>query len=522
MTAELIDTGLVWLRRDLRTRDHTALHHALASCRRVYCVFVFDRDILDALPERTDRRVAFIREALLDVHAWLQGHGSGLIVAHDTAPAAIDSMVRRLGAQAVFAARDYEPQAVQRDQNVAQRLAAQGCTLRLFKDQVIFETDEVMTATGRPYSVFTPYRNAWMKRLHTLGDQAAPGTPLASNDISDSAAAALVKVPADLPHAQTSGALQRGPVHGVPALADLGFHATDLAELGIVANEAGAQALLADFSDRIGRYREARDFPAVRGPSYLSVHLRFGTISIRTLAREALRSMLSRPDTQDGAHTWLSELIWREFYFQVLHHHPHSAQHSFRPEYDAIRWETGTIAQQHFDAWCNARTGYPLVDAAMAQIRSSGYMHNRLRMVVASFLCKDLGLDWRLGERWFAQRLIDYDLSANAGGWQWAASSGCDAQPWFRIFNPITQSEKFDPAGRFIRRYVPALARMPDRWIHAPWLAPRSEQERAGCIVGQDYPLPIVDHAQARERTLARYAVVKSKAVLKPTEQGES
>lgn len=512
MHTHSIDTGLVWLRRDLRTRDHAALHHAVTSCRRVYCAFVFDRDILDALPERADRRVEFIRESLVSVHEWLRRQGSGLIVMHDHAPAAIAMLVEHLSVQTVFAARDYEPAAVRRDAEVARHLQASGARLQLIKDHVVFEEAEVMTAAGTPFSVFTPYRNAWMKRLQALGDQAAPGTPLAALDVADDAARRLCAPPADWPDAQTPGAIGRGPVQGVPDLGALGFEPTDLLERGVLPSESGAQALLADFSDRIGRYREARDYPSVRGPSYLSVHLRFGTVSIRALVREALRCALSRPETQEGANTWLSELVWREFYFQVLHHHPHSAQRAFRPEYDAIAWESGTLAQEHFEAWCEGRTGYPLVDAAIAQIRSSGYMHNRLRMVVASFLCKDLGLDWRLGERWFAQRLIDFDLSANVGGWQWAASSGCDAQPWFRIFNPIMQSEKFDPAGRFIRRYIPALARMPDRWIHAPWLAPADEQARAGCIVGRDYPLPVVDHAQARERTLARYAVVKSKA----------
>jgi deoxyribodipyrimidine photo-lyase len=260
----------------------------------------------------------------------------------------------------------------------------------------------------------------------------------------------------------------------------------------------------------MGRYRETRDFPGIRGPSYLSVHLRFGTVSIRRLARIAWQVMQSDPGAAEGARTWLSELIWREFYFQILHHHPHVQTRAFRPEYDAIQWESGPQADALFAAWCEGRTGYPLIDAAIAQIRASGYMHNRLRMVVASFLCKDLGIDWRRGEQWFAEQLIDFDLSANSGGWQWAASSGCDAQPWFRIFNPVTQSEKFDPTGAFSRRYVPALASLGDRQIHAPWLLSAVEQTRLGCVIGRDYPAPIVDHAQARTRTLQRYAVVKS------------
>ena len=212
---------------------------------------------------------------------------------------------------------------------------------------------------------------------------------------------------------------------------------------------------------------------------------------------------------QRGAEVWLSELVWRDFYHQVLHHHPHVVGHAFRPEYDRIRWAHGKAADAHFDAWCEGRTGYPLVDAAMHQINQTGYMHNRLRMVVASFLTKDLGIDWRRGEAYFALHLNDFDLAANNGGWQWAASSGCDAQPYFRIFNPVSQSQKFDPEARFIRRYLPALAKLPDKLIHAPWLARPVDLAAAGLRLGVDYPEPIVDHAEARAQTLQRYAVVK-------------
>jgi deoxyribodipyrimidine photo-lyase len=211
-----------------------------------------------------------------------------------------------------------------------------------------------------------------------------------------------------------------------------------------------------------------------------------------------------------GAEVWLSELIWRDFYHQVLHHHPRVVTHCFRPEYDAIRWEHGKHADALFMAWCEGRTGYPIVDAAMRQLNQTGYMHNRLRMVVASFLTKDLGLDWRRGEAHFALHLNDFDLAANNGGWQWAASTGCDAQPYFRIFNPVSQSERFDAAGKFIRRYVPELAALPDKLIHAPWLARELDLLAAGLTLGVDYPLPVVDHAEARQRTLARYAVVKA------------
>jgi deoxyribodipyrimidine photo-lyase len=239
------------------------------------------------------------------------------------------------------------------------------------------------------------------------------------------------------------------------------------------------------------------------------VHLRFGTVSIRALAQAAFDG---HAQGNVGASTWLGELIWRDFYMQVLHHHPHVAKRAFKPEYDAIKWETGATAKTLFEAWCKGQTGYPLVDAAMCQINQTGYMHNRLRMVVASFLTKDLGIDWRWGADYFAEKLIDFDLSANNGGWQWASSSGCDAQPYFRIFNPTSQSEKFDPQGKFIRRYLPVLAALPDKAIHAPWLATPVDLMAAGVELGVNYPRPIVDHATARTTTLARYAVVKKNA----------
>lgn len=258
--------------------------------------------------------------------------------------------------------------------------------------------------------------------------------------------------------------------------------------------------------ERLPHYAQARDYPAVKGPSYLSAHLRFGTVSVRELLR---RAWPGHHAGETGPSTWLSELVWRDFYHQILHHHPHVVERAFKPVYDRIQWAKGATAKAWFKAWCEGRTGYPLVDAAMHQLNQTGYMHNRLRMVVASFLCKDLGLDWRWGEAYFAKHLLDFDLAANNGGWQWASSSGCDAQPYFRIFNPVSQSQKFDPQAKFIRRYLPQLAGLPDAAIHAPWLAKPVDLASAGISLGTHYPEPLVDHAQARATTLARYAVVK-------------
>ncbi len=484
------DSGLMWFRRDLRASDNTALHHALASCRRVWCVFVFDRDILDPLP-RADRRVEFIRESLVELDARLremgQAHGvesAGLIVLHDTARSAIPALAQRLGVQAVFTNHDDEPAALARDARVLGDLAHAGIILRSFKDHVVFERREVLTQAGGCFGVFTPYKNAWLKALRDEHLKAWPVEPLA-------------------------GALApRPPEHArpVPTLQDIGFEPTNLAQLPMPTGARGAQRLLDDFVQRIDRYQEARDFPAIKGPSYLSVHLRFGTVSVRQLASLAWPMHLQG---MAGASNWLSELIWRDFYHQIMANFPHVTERAFKPEYDRIAFEHGARAEALFQAWCEGRTGYPLVDAAMAQINQTGYMHNRLRMVVASFLVKDLGLHWQWGERYFAEKLIDFDLAANNGGWQWASSSGCDAQPYFRIFNPVSQSEKFDAQGKFIRRYLPQLEGLSDKSIHAPWAAPAMERLSAGVELGVNYPHPVVDHALAREKTLERYAVVK-------------
>lgn len=484
-------TGLMWFRRDLRTEDNAALHHALKSCHRVFCVFVFDRDILDALP-RTDRRVEFIRESLAELDAQLQrlglAHGvahTGLLVRHDKAGIALPALAVRLSAQAVFANHDDEPQALARDAAVQASLEVQGVAFHSFKDHVIFERQEVLTLAGKPYSVFTPYKNAWLKKVDDFYLRAYP---------VESYAAALASRPAD----------ERQPV---PALADLGFETTNLSTLKIPTGSRGAAALFDDFLERMAHYQDRRDFPALKGPSYLSVHLRFGTMSIRKLAASALAQQQSG---SEGAATWLSELIWRDFYAQILSNFPHVVHSAFKPDYDAIVWEQGEQADALFNAWCEGRTGYPLVDAAMAQLNQTGYMHNRLRMVTASFLVKDLGIDWRRGERYFAEHLNDFELASNNGGWQWAASTGCDAQPYFRIFNPVSQSEKFDRDGKFIRRYLPVLAQLPTSALHRPWLASPLECLAAGVTLGRTYPAPIVQHEQARALTLQRYAVIKN------------
>ncbi|MFZ4538157.1 cryptochrome/photolyase family protein [Propionivibrio sp.] len=480
----MLDSVLVWFRRDLRASDHAALCEGLRRARRVYCAFIFDSEILDALPARTDRRVEFIRESLVELETALRQRGGALIVRHAWATSEIPRLASELGVTAVFTNRDYEPQAKTRDATVAAALGTLGIGFESFKDQAIFDGPEVLTQAGRPCTVFTPYKNTWLKRL-------------TDDDLAQ--------------HATENGRLVSSPcATGVPSLEEIGFCPTDLHQVGIVPGMSGARRLVDDFRKRIACYREQRDYPAIKGVSYLSVHLRFGTVSIRELVSLALAN--GAMAGVEGAATWLSELIWRDFYFMILDRFPHVVENSFKPEYDKVVWEQGEHAERLFAAWCEARTGYPLVDAAMRQLNSTGFMHNRLRMVVASFLSKDLGIDWRRGEAWFARQLNDFDLSANNGGWQWAASSGCDAQPYFRIFNPVTQSGRFDPDGRFIRRYLPELASVPNKFIHAPWRMNAAEQSACGVIVGRDTPTPLVEHGEARRLTLARYAVVKRAA----------
>jgi deoxyribodipyrimidine photo-lyase len=473
-------SALIWFRRDLRLADNAALSAALQAAGRVHAAFVFDTDILDALPTRADRRVEFIHGSVAALKADLEARGGGLHVLHGSARRLIPDLAARLGTDAVFAARDYEPFARERDDAVAQSLSGQGCAFCLVKDQVVFDTDDILTAAGTPFHVFTPYKRAWLARLDAAALAAHPVEPLLHR-------------------------MAPGEGGSMPGLADLGFEPTHLRALGILPGEAGARVRWQDFQARMDSYRDARDFPAVKGPSYLSVHLRFGTIPVRELARSALDR------GGEGASTWLSELIWREFHQMLLWHYPRTTEHAFQARFDTLPWPN---PPGHFEAWCQARTGYPIVDAAMRQLNQTGFMHNRLRMIAASFLVKDLHVDWRWGERYFAEKLLDYDQAANVGGWQWSAGVGTDAQPWFRIFNPVTQSERFDPEGRFIRRYVPELAAVPDKYLHAPWKMLPAEQTRCGVVVGRDYPGPIVDHARARAATLALFRGVGLPAVL--------
>jgi deoxyribodipyrimidine photo-lyase len=468
-------SALVWLRRDLRLDDNAALYHALKKADQVCAVFVFDTDILNEL-SADDRRVTFIWQSIEQLQQALSKQGGRLFVLHGKASEKIPALAERLGVDWVCAAEDYEPKAIKRDELVNVTLAQKGIAFSLVKDQVIFAKDEVLSQKKTPLTVFTPYKNAWIK---TLNPFYLSSYPVASYY-----------------HRLWQPNLN---VEEVSSLEQIGFATQSLL---VKAGETGATLAWQDFIARMDGYKDYRDFPAIKGVSYLSVHLRFGTLSIRKLASEAWHR------GGEGAATWLSELIWREFYMQFLWHHPNVVTQAYKTEWRDQPW---TNRLDWFEAWCDGHTGYPIVDAAMRQLNQTGFMHNRLRMIVAAFLIKDCDINWQWGEAYFAQKLLDFDLSANNGGWQWAASTGCDAAQPFRIFNPILQSRKFDPEGKFIRKYIPELATLSATEIHAPWEMPPIMRQTYGLVLGRDYPMPIVNHDIARKMALAKYEMIKNK-----------
>jgi len=465
-------TAIWWVRRDLRLTDNQALASALAHAEQVIPVFVLDPSLLDS-PYVGAKRVAFLFGGLRQLDADLQARGNRLVVRHGEPLAELGALLAESGATRIFAEEDLTPYARRRDARVAQSLA-----LDLTGGVTVHPAGAVLKADGAPYTVFTPFSRAW-KVL-----------PLPS-------ARDVLVAPAWLPALPDLSSL---PIPDAPALS---------AAVPFVPGEAEAQRRLAAFVDAqeaaIYRYAEGRNQLDLDGTSRLSPYLRFGMVSARRAVASALAAAGTATGAQGrkGAETWLNELIWREFFIHILYHFPQVRGSSFRPEYDRIAWENDTGA---FAAWCEGRTGYPVVDAAMRQLIETGWMHNRARMIVASFLVKDLLIDWRWGERTFMQHLVDGDPAANNGGWQWTAGTGTDAAPYFRIFNPVLQGKKHDPNGNFVRRWLPELARVPNRYLHAPWEMPKDVQHEAGCVIGQDYPAPIIDHAWARERTLAAYA----------------
>lgn len=419
-----------WFRRDLRLEDNTALYEAGKSEFPVLPIFIFDVNILDKLESRADARVQFIRSTLQHLQAELKKIGSGIQFFYTQPEKAWQALIEQYDIQGVFFNRDYEPYARDRDMEVYQLLKDKSIPIHTSKDHVIFEKNEVVKDDGKPYTVYTPYSRKWKSTLEKF--------PFVINPLI------------------TDEQWFKFNPDEIPTLESMKFQTADIDFPSNVLNET-----------ILSKYHETRDIPSVNGTSKISLHLRFGTISIRNCVKIGMAQN----------EKWLNELIWRDFYQAIIFHFPHSATSSFKPQYDRIIWRNN---EAEFKSWCEGKTGYPIVDAGMRELNSTGHMHNRVRMVVASFLTKHLLIDWRWGERYFAQKLLDFELASNVGGWQWAAGSGCDAAPYFRIFNPYNQTEKFDKEEKYIKRWVPEYQT-------------------------SLYPKPIVDHAFARDRCLKTY-----------------
>lgn len=424
--------NIIWLRRDLRLNDNAALYHALKSKNPIVPIFIFDTNILNKLEDKQDKRVAFIHAAIAALQQQLIQLGSSLHVFYDTPINAFKQLLQTYLIEQVFTNVDYELYAIERDAAVQSLLSQQNISSNTYKDHVIFDKDEVLKDDGKPYTVFTPYSKKWKACLKPYHFKAYPTEKYFDSFFKQEAIA-------------------------IPTLEQIGFQKVD-------------DNFPEKIFDRniISKYNTQRDFPAIKGTTQLGIHFRFGTISIRQAVQQALQLN----------ETYLNELIWRDFYQMIIHHFPHVQQgHSFRKEYDLIEWRNN---EEEFKKWCAGQTGYPIVDAGMRELNATGYMHNRVRMIVASFLTKHLLIDWRWGEAYFAQKLLDFDFAANNGGWQWAAGSGCDAAPYFRVFNPTLQTEKFDKELRYIKKWVPELNSF-------------------------DYAKPIVVHENARKRALEVY-----------------
>ncbi|NEU09729.1 deoxyribodipyrimidine photo-lyase [Flavihumibacter sp. R14] len=422
--------SVCWLRRDLRLFDNAALYHALMSGHPVLLIFIFDTLILEKLPDKNDRRVSFIHQSLRNLQEALRERGSSLLILHGEPPACFEKLCSRFDVKNVFTNHDYEPYAIDRDAKIGSMLAGQAIPFRTFKDQVIFERSEVMKPDGSPYTVFTPYSRIWKQKYRS------EPTP-------------------EFPSEEHLDALLKTALFPFPSLAELGF---EKAEVHTGSPEINEEILR--------HYHDTRNIPSVDGTSKLSVHLRFGTVSVRRLVR--LAAELNEQ--------WLNELIWRDFFMMILFQFPEVVAGCFKKKYEQIRWRNN---EHEFELWCKGETGYPIVDAGMRQLNETGWMHNRVRMIVASFLVKHLLIDWRWGEAYFAEKLLDYELASNNGNWQWAAGCGCDAAPYFRIFNPHEQTRKFDPELKYIKTWIKGF---PDY-----------------------YPEPIVEHDAARKRALQVY-----------------
>jgi len=470
--------SIVWHRRDLRVQDNTALNEALKCSEKIVPLFIFDDGILIGRSDFSPACVKFMIESLDALQKEYQTQGGKLILRRGKPLEVLKALQKETNAEAVFFNEDYESYAKQRDGKIIDYFTSIGIFIQSCFDTLCIHPDQIKTTQNQPYTVFTPFKKNWLNRTNQI------------------------LKPQELPKPIKAGSWTSV---ALPNSNDL-CSGKDVEILVKGGSDNGKRQWQAFLTTKISSYKQHRDFPGLDGTSLLSAHLRFGTLSIRQLFKDAFLELeKADQNSKPGIDTFMSELIWREFYFGVLYHFPYVERGCFKQELDTIKWEN---REDYFEAWKAGQTGFPIVDAAMRQLVQTGWMHNRLRMIVASFLTKDLLIDWRWGELFFMQHLIDGDLGLNNGGWQWAASTGTDAQPYFRIFNPTLQSQKFDPEGQFIRKYVPELKNLPAKYIHNPYefykKSPFVLQEH-GVYLGENYPFPIVDHKTQREKALRMY-----------------
>lgn len=470
-------TAVWWIRRDLRLADNQALAAALSAAEQVIPLFIIDDRLWDS-DYVGEHRLAFLVAGLHSLDEDLKKLGSRLIVRRGRPLAVLRELASETGAEVVFAEEDYSPYARRRDTDVAESMA-----LNLLPGLTVHHPDSLKTVEGSPYVVYTPYKKSWK-------DAGLPQTGM------------VLPAPDRIPTPSGLASVEIPPAPGGQVQVEF--------PAGETAARMRLEGFIAAENPPVYRYRQERDRPDLQGTSGLSPYLRFGMLSARQAVAAAAACMQQAPDTQAerSVETWLDELIWREFYQSILYHFPYVLERSFRENLSLLEWRKDGPA---FSAWKSGQTGYPLVDAAMRQLKETGWMHNRCRMIVASFLTKNLLIDWRCGEQWFMQQLVDGDPAANNGGWQWTAGTGTDAAPYFRIFNPVTQSEKHDPEGDYIRRWLPELAEVPAEYIHSPWEMPVDLQRKIGCEIGVQYPARIVDLGPSRQRALDAYARAKER-----------